>query len=303
MTIQRVSTYSIQQQTLRNTGRTQANLADLQNQLSSGFKANQYSGLDGQVEQFSYVDATFRRTDTYLSNTELALSRLGTTQTTMEKLIQLADDAKNLILLRRNPSASESLDFTARMEALKRTAAGLLNTTFEGRYLFGGTRTDTAPVEEAPGTNAALGVPDDSYYLGSTEDITIRVQDNFDLVYNVRADAEGFQKMFAAMNLGQHGDASSGSDTVLGDAFTMIKDAIEDINASQTRVNSNMVILNDAKDRHTDLKGYWKGIKESIINTDIVGVSTQIAMDQAILQGAFQSFATINKLRLIDYIR
>lgn len=302
MAIQRISTFSIQQQTLHNTGKTQASLADLQKQLSSGYKTDTYGGLDGQVEQFSYVDATLRKTDTYLNDTEVALGRLGTTQTTIEKLIDLANDAKNLILLRRNPSNAQSLDFVPRMEAFKKTAAGLLNVTFEGRYLFAGTRTDVAPVIDPVPDGGSTA--NDSYYVGSKEDISVRIHNNMDLTYNVRADADGFQKMFAAISAAESASTTgTGSDTLLGEALDKMNEAIEDINATQTRVNSNLVILNTMKDQHSNLKGYWKGLKEEIINTDIVGVSTQIATDQAILQGAFQSFATINRLKLIDYIR
>jgi flagellar hook-associated protein 3 FlgL len=303
MPIQRISTFSVHQRTLTDAGRVQANLVDLQKQLSSGYKTDNFSGLDGQVERFTSIDATLRKTEVYIDNTEVALSRLNTTQVTMEKLIEVADDAKNLILLRRNPSNGESLDFNARMEALKTTAAALLNTTFEGRYIFGGTRTDTAPVISPIPTPVSTSVPDDSYYVGSTENLTVRVETGFELEYNVRADNEGFQKLFAAMAHGQAGHNGNGNDTILGEAFDNIKSAIEDINATQTRVNSNIVIVTDVNERHSDLKGYLKGLKEGIINTDIVGVSTQIATDQAVLQGAFQSFATISRLRLIDFIR
>lgn len=302
MTIQRISTFSIQQRTLSDTGKVQVELANLQKQLSSGYKTDNFVGLDGQVEHYTAVSSILGKTETYIQDNEVALSRLNTTQLTIEKIIQVADDAKNLILLRRNPSNGNSLDFTARMEALKKTATSLLNTTFEGRYIFGGTRTDVAPVMDPPGTPVAPGIPDDSYYLGSKEDITVRAQDNFDITYNVRADAEGFQKLFAAMSRGQQGDGSN-SDGILAEAFTLMQGAIDGINSSQTRVNSNLVILNDINARHSDLKGYWKSVKEQTINTDIVDVSTRISADQAVLQGAFQSFATINRLRLVDFLR
>lgn len=304
MTIQRISTFAVHQGTLRDTSRVQSELANLQGQLSSGFKTDQFYGLDGQVEQYIQLDARIRKTDIYMENNEVILSRLNTTQVTMDKLIAIADDVEDLMTLRRNPTAAQNLNFPARLDALRKTATALLNTTFEGRFIFGGTRTDIPPVIEPVPAPVETGVPDAGYYQGSSENLTARVQDNFDIEYNVRADDAGFQNFFAAIDLaieGHNGEASEADETIQ-DAIKMIQESLAGMNTAQTKVNSNIVAINDINSRHSDLKLYWKTVKEEVINTDIVSVSTTVALNQAILQASFQAFARINQLRLSDYL-
>lgn len=305
MTIQRISTYAVHQSTLRDSSRVQSELATLQGQLSSGYKTDKFSGLDGNVEQFVQLDAKIRKTDTYINNNELVLARLNTTQVTMEKLIQVADDMENLMVLRRNPANADNLNFSAQLDALRKTATALLNTTFEGRFIFGGTRTDTPPVMDPPPASVEAGVPDAGYYQGSDENITVRTQDNFEIQYNVRADDSGFQKMFAAINLAISADTGleEGVDEKIQQSIQLMQDGLSDMNTAQTKVNSNIVTLTEINARHTDLKLYWKGVKEQAINTDIVSASTAVAINQAILQASFQAFARINQLKLSDYLR
>jgi len=81
-----------------------------------------------------------------------------------------------------------------------------------------------------------------------------------------------------------------------------MQDGLKEVIAEQTSVNSNIVAIESITTRHGDLQLYWKGVSESLINTDIVEASTQLAIDQTVLQAAFQSFASLNRLRLVDFL-
>ncbi len=301
MTIQRISTFAVHQRTQGDVSRVQTDLFGLQKQLSSGFKTDTFSGLNGQVEQFTSLEAKIRKSDVYIENNSVALSRLNTTQVTMDKIIQTVDSIEDLMTLRRNPANAQSMNFPQQLDGLRTVINSLLNTSFEGRYIFGGTNTNTPPVIEPTPDPAAVGVPDDGYYQGSKEDVTLRAQDNLEIAYGLRADETGFQKVYAAISMALKGHASN-SDTAISDSQQLLQDGLQDILAAQARVNSNIVAVQNINERHSDLKLYWKGVSEEVIKTDIVSTSTSVAEDQAILQATFQSFATINRLRLVDFL-
>ncbi len=303
MTIQRISTYAVHQGTMADVNKTQADLFDLQKQISSGFKTDRFEGLAGQVEHFVSLEAKIRKTQTYIQQNEVVIARLNTTQKTVGDIIDIADQMQNLITLRRNPAAADNMAFKQQMLSLRTTAAAMLNTTFEGRYLFGGTNTNTPPVNDNPfPAPVAPGVPDDGYYQGSKENLTVRAQDGYEIEYNIRADDIGFQQMFAAVDLALSGDETD-SDVLLGKAIDLINQAIDNINAAQAETNSNIVSLQNINERHVELKLYWEGVKEEVIKTDILSASTKVALDQAILQASFSAFSTINQLRLADFLR
>ncbi len=78
---------------------------------------------------------------------------------------------------------------------------------------------------------------------------------------------------------------------------------LQGIIAAQATVNANKVQLTNIDTNLASSKLYWQGIQQGIGNTDVVSVSTQVAINQGILQAAFQAFAKISSLRLSDFLK
>lgn len=303
MVYSRVSTYNVHQSTLRDSTRVQAELFNLQNQISSGLKAQTFAELNGKVEQFTLLDARMSRTTQFIENNKVTASRLNSVNAALDQNIQTVTDFKNLIVLRRNAAVGNNLAFQQQLEGHWKALSSQLNTSFEGRYLFSGTRTDTPAVDaENFPTLAVEGTPDAGYYTGSEENATVRIQDNFELSENVRADDPAYQKIFAAFVLAKEGNAEA-NDTKLTKAYDLLQEGLKGVIDLQTSVNANKVIVEQANEKLDALNLYWKGVKEEIVNTDIVSASTEVAVNQGILQASFQAFARINALQLSDYLR
>ncbi len=302
MTVNRISTFALHQSTLGDVSRVQTNLADLQNQISSGKKTDRFQGLGTQVEQFVSLESRIARSNNYAESNALTLSRLNTSGVVLDGIIETVDDVEDLIVLRRGASDGDTLQFRTQLLHLRDRLTESLNTNFEGRYIFGGTRTNVPPVVNNPET-LVPGTPDRSYYQGGSEDLFARLDDNIEIDYAVRADAEGFQKVIAGIAQAlTSDDAVASSSSVLEDAQSLIQEGLDDIVRERTEVNANIVTVEAVTARHQELSLYWEGVKSELIDTDIVAASTQVAIDQTILQASFQSFATINRLRLIDFL-
>lgn len=301
--VSRISTYSVFNNTLRDVNTTQANLFDLQKQISSGLKTDTFAGLAGQVEQFTFLEAKIEKAKTYEENNEVAVSRLKTANVSMDQILQYADELEDLIVLARNPAIEEDIAFKTQLDQKIKGIAAELNSSFEGKYLFGGTRSNVQPVITEPSVPATLdiGVPDAGYYQGSQEDVQVRASDSVTLTPNIRADNVAFQKLFAAANQALTGYVAE-QDSMLADAQDLVQSAIQDIIAVQADNNANILSLEDINTRHEDLRLYWQGVTEEVSKTDLVSASTQVAVDQAVLQATFQSFAAVNQLRLSDYL-
>lgn len=302
--INRISTFSVFNNTLQDVNRTQANLFDLQEQISSGLKTDEFSGLQGQVEQFTFLESSVKQAKAYQEYNSVNISRLRTVDISLDQIIETADEIEDLIVLRRNAGIEDDIAFEQQMRSKLDTIAAELNSQFEGRYVFGGTRTNVPPVitEPAiPGPNK-IGQPDAGYYQGSTENITLRASDSVEIEGNIRADNIAFQNLFGAAFQALAGDAAD-KDTLLADATDQIQTAIQDLIALQADNNSNIIALEDINRRHKSLQLYWQGVTENIAKTDVVAASTQVAVDEAVLQASFQSFSSINALRLSDFLR
>lgn len=302
MAITRVSTYAMHQSTLGDVTRMQARLANLQNQLSSGVKSDNFEGLNGQVEAFVQFEAKIGKTQTLVENNTVIISRMQTTDVALDQIINIADDFQDLLIQRRNPISEGNLQFEISARALMEAAAAQLNTAQEGRYLFSGARTDTQAVTTPVPGSVTPGVPDNGYYNGNSTKLYARVSETFEVQYNVTADNPAFQKLFAAFNLGLQADATN-SQSMLEEATALITEALDEVIAVRAQVQQNIVNVEEVNERHEQLKLYWTGLNEKIIKTDILSASTEVAMGEAILQASFSSFSRLNELRLTDFLR
>lgn len=299
--IDNVSSYMLHQSTLRDITRTQNELAKQQMQLSSGNNSQYFSEMAGQVNQYLSLDASMARTSQYLADNTVIGSRLDATSSSLGQVITQIQSLQSLISSRRTGTSNDAA-FATQLDGLWQNITAQLNVSVSGQFIFSGTKLDTPAVSTTFPTLRVDGVPDTGYYQGSSYDLTARPQDNTVLQYNVRADAPGFQKVFAALAMAKTAN-NGGSDQQFEMAYDMAAAGLKDLIATQANVNANKVTLNNINQNHSTQQLYWKGIKEQIGNTDILAVSTQVSVNEGILQAAFQAFAKINSLRLSDFLR
>ncbi|MFO1242360.1 MAG: hypothetical protein U1E36_04065 [Rickettsiales bacterium] len=303
MTIQtnRISTFTLHQRTLNDFTRVQSNLFDLQGQISSGLKSQDFEGLNGDVEEFTGLESKLKRLNNYFNSNTEAISRLKTMGSAMDNMVDIVDDIKNLIGS-RNGANEDDLAFEQQIKDMRLSVSRELNTTLQGRFLFGGTNTSEAPVIDDPvPESVTTGVPDDVYYKGSKDDFILRAQENVEKKYGVRADDPAFQKIYAGMSMALEGHAED-DDAKVGRAFTLVSEGLDQLIALKARVDADYVDLNNINDRHQSSITYFKGVAEAISKSDPVAASTQVAVDQSILQATFQVFARISSLKLSDFL-
>lgn len=304
MVITRMSSYTTHQVTRDSAASVQTQLLKLQKQISSGYKSDSFQGLSAEAEGFLALDSKMSRTDEFMKNNQILTARMQTMSSSVGGAIDITTNLRNTLLLRRNQSVADSLSFSQQLDAAFKTIAAQLNTSLEGRYLFGGTRTDTPPVDSSgiPVIYNDQGLPEDGYYQGTKQNTTMRLQDDYTLAQTVRADDPAIQKIFTAMAIAKKGNEQD-DDTMLKQAYDMLSDGLSGLNDMQTTIGNTVSAMNTVAERQSQLKTYWQGVKESLVNTDLISASTEVATNQGILQASFQAFARINSLQLSDFLR
>ena len=308
MAIDTISSYSLQQSTLRDVSKVMGDLATQQAQLSSGFKAQDFAGMANESQQFLALDAKMMRNQQYIDDNKVASVRIDDTATALSDITTIATNIRNLVLQRRNSSQAETLGYDEQLNGYWQQLSSLLNTSLNGRYLFSGSKTDTPPVDTSTFPTVDInGTLNSNYYKGSNQNLTLRMDDAVQISYNVRADNPAIEKILAG--LAQAKQAPSGSNTSItideafAKAYDLLSEGLDELSAVKANVNSNKVLLSSVTERQNSQQLYWKGIKEELVNTDLISVSTQVSVNQGILTAAFQSFAKINSLRLSDFLR
>ncbi len=301
--ISRIGTLAIFNNAISNANRGKANLANLQDQLSNGLKGRDFQAYNGQVEQLVGLEKEVKRIKSYIDNNAETTSRLKTMENALEQTYNVAEDAKKLFTLRNDPAFANGATFETQMRNSMLAMSKELNINVSGRYLFGGTNTEVAPVIDTPIPRPfTVGKPDDGYYKGSKENVTTRVQDNIEIAYDVRADDPAFQKYFAALWLGIEGHNEK-NNIKLADAQNMLDDALKGINAQVANVQTKRTNLDDIVVRQKDTRTYYSTLATEIASVDTVEIASKVAIDQATLTATFQIFARISSLNLADFLR
>lgn len=299
--VSRVGSVSLLNSTLRDVTDVQTKLGVLQQQISSGFKASTFVELNGQVEQFTLMEAKMRNSQQFIDSNQIGVARLKTADQAMGNLIDITDSIENLMVQARN-TASGDIHFEQQARNMLAQIASELNITFEGRYLFGGLNTTEAPFPDATAGPVNEGVPDANYYAGSSENLVYRADERIEYEFPMRADDPSIQKIVAAIHQAIRA-VGDGDDSALAAATDLIQAGQEELNAARSQVNISTINLEQVNDRLGALKLYWQGVTEQITKTDMVAASTEVANHEAILQATFQVYARLSQLRLSDYLR
>lgn len=302
MAVSRVSTLSLFNRTQTDMNNVMSKMATLQGQISSGFKSDNFKGLNGQVEQFTLLEAKLRKIEQFKQNNAVSEARLRTADQASEQLIAYADKMEDLLVLRRSASGnSGELNFQQQMEDFMQGFVGNLNTQFEGRYIFGGIDTANPPVTEPLPYPNELGELESGFYDGASQNITYRIDEHVEDDFPFRADDPAVQKIIAAYHLAIAADADDGDDE-LSRALDMLQAGQNDLVTARTRINASIINIDQTNDRLEQMRLYLKGVTEQVSKTDVVAAATEVANHEAVLQATFQVYARLSQLRLSDFL-
>jgi flagellar hook-associated protein 3 FlgL len=289
--------------TLNNISQVQNKLSDLQTEVSSGLKATTFQGLNGQVEQYTQLNAQVSRTTQYQTDNTVTIGKLQTADNALASMETIANSMESLMTSAQSSTLdTDTSGFQQQMQDMMNSMAAQLNTTYANNYIFSGTAATTEPVPNALAANSTIGVPDANYYQGSTSPIIIRADDQNTTTFPVSANDTAFQQIFAAAQ--QAIAAFNNHDsTGLQAAQTLIAKGQDNLDAARTRIDSTSTDITATNTQLASLSTYWQGVTGDVANTDIVSTTTQISNYEAVLQATFQIYARISQLNLSDYLK
>ncbi|MFM9891152.1 MAG: hypothetical protein ACKVOE_11045 [Rickettsiales bacterium] len=302
MTLNRIGSVALLNNTLNHVTQVQERLGTLQTQISSGLKAETFEGLNGQVEFYTQLNSKLRLTNQLKDGNTTGIGRLQTADQSLSGLEETANSLINLITSSINSGAAPSLNLKQQVQGLLNQFSDQLNVTYDGRYIFGGTNTTQPPVASISASNATLGIPDDVYYGGSKDNVVYRANEQVTYAFPVRADDSAFQKIYAAANLAV--SAFGSNDTAgLETARKLAQDGNTELIGARTRLNTTLVNTRTINTQLDAQSKYLEGLVGEVSNTDIVAATTQASNYEAILQATYQVYARLSQLKLSDYLK
>lgn len=303
--LSRVATFARNDTMLSNALKTQARLAELNTQEASGLVSSDYGGLGSSAKRVVDLQVSVTRAQSYIDTATVAKGRVELMYSTCGTMTDVLSDLRSQVVAATSATAGTGEDLKTAAQELFEDFASLLNTQYEGRYVFAGGRTDAAPVDLDDPDYAAATSPssaDTSYYQGDDQIASVRVSDQQTVDYGVTADDPAFEKALRAINLLANISTDPLDDDTLTEANDLLVDALNAVLAVQSRLSLDAGTMEDAVSGQEDYVSFAESLTTDLTEVDVAQVQVKLSSYEAELEASYSAIAKIQGLKLWDYL-
>lgn len=306
----RISTFSQQSTVLDQTLRRQSAMNSSQNQVSSGKKAETYSGYGADVSALISARAVKSRTEVYKDTVTRLSGRLDQVNIHLGAVGDAAKNMKQAIL--DGMAVEDGVTLGVSLENNFQSIVRSLNAQYNGEYLFGDSKFNTKPVNVSTTADLALAAaPADVFDVESSK-ATTRVADGQDIQHGILANemAESVVKVFRDIKI-YNDDVLTGPLTGKLDATktafleTKLKEletAIQGVSGFEQQNGQRQKQLVELESYHSQrLLGIGKLVSD-IEDVDMTQAISNLQNDQTALQASYRVLSQVNRVSLNDYL-
>ena len=278
-------------------GRTLLNR--LQEQIASGSIINRPSDDPITTRQLLDIDSKLDSGDQHLSNITKGNLSLSMTDTALQGMSDIIDQAKKTVGTITNGSSDQTVrdNAVSQLTELKKQLVDLGNTQLGDQYIFAGFKNSTPPFSTQ-----------NNNYAGTSDETSVEIDQNSQAPVTIAGDAlikgtgsygnvnilDTLDKIIAGIT--SNDPAQIQANAVNLDASTnQIDNARSDVAGRVTRLNS-------AKTMITNNQNTLKGIVSDTMGVDYIKAATQLNQQQTAFEAALSSTAKISQLSLLDYL-
>lgn len=137
-----------------NSRRNQKAYSDALTPLSTGKKINKLSDNPTKLPEFFQITQEFKQIDSYLNNISLSRSHINSTDTIVEQMSDILQEAYELALQGNDQSitSNDIANIGTRFSSIQAQFLNLSNSRLNGKYIFSGYETSTQPFSGSPVT-------------------------------------------------------------------------------------------------------------------------------------------------------
>lgn len=300
----RVATFAMNERMLSASLRTQAKMAQMQIQQATGQVSTDYRGLGATAGKVLDLEISTARSKLYGSAATEANARVQVmvdqVSTMTDRVTDLRAQVTSALSTDRTDTSASDLA-TAASSALE-DLAGLLNVRYEGRYLFGGSATTSAPVDLDGYAPADPAVADTSYYKGNGTIASVQVSADRTIAYGVTAADPAFERMLRAVQALSTVDGTT-SDSDLEAMSADLVSALDAVTAVQSRLSISSAALERAATSQQDYQDFVANQLTGLTGVDVAAVTVQLTAYETQLQASYAAVGKVQGLSLLDYLR
>jgi flagellar hook-associated protein 3 FlgL len=277
---------------------TQNHMRETQVAIATGKRAQRYSEIASETGLLLHARNSQRHAAAFVATNTTTTDRINTMDTALGNVLDIAERARTLLIQRLDPSLGGDVPLDSEIDSMLQEVAAQLNKRLGDRYLFAGSRTDTAPVELPDTINGPADLAD--IYRGDDVRLTVRAAEGVEISYGIPAsDAFDLLNVLATVKEAHLAGDTAGlqaSVDTLGGAVSSLTGLRGDLGARATRLEA-------ITQTHQASAAYLAETVSRIEDTDLSSAMTSLAKDQAAIEAAYLTISRISSLSLADYLR
>lgn len=283
--------------------KTLGNVATLQTQAASGKVGQRYDVLGEKSEQLVNLEVRLDRGNQYIDNIVTVQSRLNKMEVSYNQLQDVASEWKTKLVAALSNGSHANMNLGVEAGDALNTITSLLNTKDnDGRYVFAGTKTDTAPVDlSAFTTPVNIAVANTEYYQGDANTASFQADLNLSFDYGEKADNTTFEKLIRALRAIQGGGGNN--EATLNSALDLFDTVISELGTKLGALGSLDKSLDRIRESHSDsLQLIGENIND-LENVDVTEVLSRLSEQQTLLQASLTVVTRLNQISLVNYLQ
>ena len=307
--LDRVGSLSISQSLLSQYSQIQVRMQQTQGQISTGKVGDQFADVKDKAGVLAAAKIKAADVEANTAATKEVLNRLDLQDLHLQQLSdvssRLHDAIGNALAAGHAPALMEDV------KNLYSEAVSLLNSKVDGKYIYGGSKTDQPPVN-APALSDLLAAPTvASVFDNSNLKQTQRVDDNETIETGMTASdiGTGLFQMFkdiATFDAGAGGPLGNNLNAAQTAFLTTqhagvpaIQNGIDQLAAIN---GSRHAQATAALDRHQSMATYFTKFIGDIEDVDVAGAITRLNQDQAAAEAAGRMISEVNRMSLLNFL-
>ncbi|MGV3576503.1 MAG: flagellin [Devosia sp.] len=300
----RVATFAMNDRMLAASMKTQAQMAEMQMQQATGQVSTSLGGYGAESRNLISLEVSLSRSQSYSAAATEAASRVEVMYSTMDTVNDVLSSFRAaLVAIKSTDASAETKAGLSTTAALNlEELATLLNTQYEGRYLFGGSATTTMPVDLTAYSVTDPDTANTAYYQGNSTLATVQVSSEQSVSYGVSASDSAFEKAFRAFSIIADANGNLTDDTISA-ALDLIVEAIDGAAGVQGTLSVNAATLERAQVREEEFQAHLSASLSEVRDVDVTEIAVKLTAYEVQLQAAYATLAKIQSINLLDYVQ
>ncbi|MGQ9365020.1 flagellin [Azospirillum sp. ST 5-10] len=303
--MERIATHNHQNQLVQYMLKAEARVAEVQVQASTGLKSTDFKGVADDSGRIVDLESYYRRSERYVDEGEVVNGRIEAMHDAVGGMIDLTTQLRSLVTSLQGSGSAAAESIKTEAQGLLEEFAALLNTQQEGRYLFGGSRTDQAPVSVDAADYPAATTPssaDTSYYSGDGTISYFQASDELIVEYGVTAADPAFEQALRALNLIANMDTDPVDSDLLAEAYDLSDEAADGLTVVQTKLGAASETLERTIDRHVEEQLVLQTQVDDLRSVDLAEATVRLSQLQASLEATMSLMKVLEETNLSQYL-